>query len=108
MASFCDWAFGRTRGEALREIWERIPENTDVLLVHGPPVGFGDLTLHGDRAGCVDLLREVQTRVRPQYVVCGHVHEGYGMTSDGRTTFVNAASCGRGSLEGTYIIEHPP
>lgn len=106
--SFMSWAFGLERGPAISECWRRVPEATDVLLVHGPPVGFGDLTFRGERAGCVDLLREVQTRVRPRYVVYGHIHEGYGAWTDGSTTYLNAASCGRNSAEGLYVIEHQP
>ena len=41
-----------------------------------PPLGFGDLCSTGLRAGCVDLLRVVQARVRPKYHVYGHIHEG--------------------------------
>merc|ERR1711904_461224 len=69
----------------------------DVLLVHGPPVGRGDLCMpHGNRAGCVDLLHEIQQRVRPKLCVSGHIHEGYGVSNDGTTTYVNASSCTHG------------
>eukprot|EP00042_Codosiga_hollandica_P029937 m.169127 g.169127 ORF g.169127 m.169127 type:complete len:98 (-) comp53218_c0_seq1:131-424(-) len=53
----------------------------------------GDRCAGGNRAGCVDLLREIQTRVHPKYHVFGHIHEGYGLTTDGQTTFVNASTC---------------
>ena len=45
-------------------------------MTHGPPVGHGDLTRTGVRAGCVDLLDTVQERVKPKYHVFGHIHEG--------------------------------
>jgi len=106
--AFMDWAFGLERGEALRKAWEVVPENVDIVLVHGPPVGFGDLTKQGDRVGCVDLLRELQQRVKPQFAVYGHIHEGYGTRTDGRIVFLNAASCGRGSREGVYEIQNVP
>lgn len=88
---FCDWAFNRPRGRRLARKWERIPTNTDLVVVHGPPLGRGDETKSGERAGCIDLLREIQERVRPQLLVNGHIHEGYGVCNDGVTTFVNAA-----------------
>ncbi|WP_308873929.1 metallophosphoesterase family protein [Thiothrix subterranea] len=33
---FCDWAFNRERGEAIRQHWDKIPADTDVLITHGP------------------------------------------------------------------------
>jgi len=100
---FCGWAFNLPRGEACRAKWRLIPAGTDVVLTHGPPLGHGDLCQHGGRAGCLDLLEEIQTRVRPQYHVFGHIHEGFGATSDGVTTYVNASTC---TLR--YRPEHPP
>ena len=64
-----------------------------MVVTHGPPLGHGDACASGHRAGCLDLLDELQQRVRPQLHVFGHVHEGYGATSDGTTTFLNASSC---------------
>lgn len=94
---FCDWAFNLSRGAPCREAWQQIPSGVDVLLVHGPPLGRGDLCMpHGIRAGCVDLLHEIQQRVRPKLCVSGHIHEGYGVSSDGTTTYVNASSCTHG------------
>jgi Icc-related predicted phosphoesterase len=88
-----------------------IPGDVDVLVTHGPPIGHGDRCMGGNRAGtvvdikdlyetharrglgCVDLLREIQTRVKPKYHVFGHIHEGYGLTTDGTTVFANASIC---------------
>lgn len=85
--------FNAPRGEACRAIWDRIPDDTDVLVTHGPPLGYGDLCRSGVRAGCYDLLRAVKERVRPAFHVFGHIHEGYGATTDDTTVFVNAATC---------------
>lgn len=86
-------AFNLQRGQPLRRKWAAIPRGVDILMSHGPPLGRGDLNWRGQRCGCVDLLHTVQSRVKPKYVVFGHIHEGYGMTTDGRTTYVNAAIC---------------
>lgn len=90
---FCAWAFNLPRGEPCRAKWRLIPQDTDVVLTHGPPLGHGDLTSSGVRAGCLDLLDELQTRVRPQFHCFGHIHEGYGVSTDGTTTYVNASTC---------------
>jgi len=73
--------------------WDLIPSNTDILVTHSPPLGFGDLCTTGARAGCVELLKSVQERIQPKYHVYGHIHEGYGVRSDGRVVFVNASTC---------------
>lgn len=90
---FCKWAFNLPRGRPCLDKWRLIPTDTDVLVTHTPPVGHGDYCCSGVRAGCVDLLKEVQSRIRPRYHVFGHVHEGYGITSDGEVIYVNASTC---------------
>lgn len=62
-------------------------------VTHGPPLGHGDLAVSGDRAGCAELLATVEDRVQPAAHVFGHIHEGYGVTSNGVTNFVNASIC---------------
>ena len=87
------WGFNLKRGEECREKWDLIPTNTQILMTHGPPLGHGDLCLpHNNRAGCTDLLMEITTRIKPAYHVFGHVHEGYGQTTDGTTTFINPSN----------------
>jgi len=31
--------------------------------------------------------------VRPLYHIFGHIHEGYGQTTDGHTQYINASTC---------------
>lgn len=38
--------------------------------------GHGDRTISSVRAGCLNLLHTVQSRVKPKYHVFGHIHEG--------------------------------
>ena len=53
-----------------------IPDDTDILITHGPPLGYGDKCCSGQRAGCAELLSTVQLRVKPKLHVFGHIHEG--------------------------------
>jgi len=89
---FYDWAFNLERGSEIRAKWDLIPDGIDVLITHGPPYGIGDLTFRKDHAGCQDLL-EVVERIKPGLHIFGHIHEGYRITSNGKTTFINASSC---------------
>lgn len=94
---FYNWAFNLPRmGEGLLEKWNMIPEDTDVLITHGPPNGFGDLVNNWRQpnlnVGC-ELLRN---RIEESNIVLnifGHIHEGYGIYNNGKTTFVNASIC---------------
>jgi Icc-related predicted phosphoesterase len=61
---FYDWSFNLERGPEIRAKLELISEDTFVLITHGPPVGIGNLTAHGEQAGCKDLL-EVVEKIKP-------------------------------------------
>jgi Icc-related predicted phosphoesterase len=89
---FYDWAFGIERGAPLREKWDLIPAEVDILITHGPPHQIGDLTVNGDYAGCEELTLAIE-RIQPRLHVSGHIHEGYGVVVRGQTTYANASSC---------------
>lgn len=108
---FCEWAFNLGSLEELREVWDKIPEGIDVLMTHGPPFGRGDRCTMDVNGGCPELLLAVQNRVRPKFHVYGHIHEGRdpdwnedeGFSTDGITTFINAAVLNR-----SYKLVFPP
>jgi len=87
---FYDWAFNRKRGAELKKHWDLIPENTDMLITHGPPLGILDKTTRGEKVGCEDLLHAVD-RIQPKIHVFGHIHEDYGMKDQAGTQFINAS-----------------
>jgi Icc-related predicted phosphoesterase len=89
---FYDWAFNLQRGPEIRTKWDLIPEDTDVLITHAPPFRHGDRTMMGERVGCQDLL-EVVKQVKPKVHIFGHIHEGYGLTRNENTLFINASIC---------------
>ncbi|KYB28543.1 Metallophosphoesterase domain-containing protein 1-like Protein [Tribolium castaneum] len=92
---FGGWAFNVPRGEKCLSKWNLIPDDTDVLITHGPPLGYGDKITSKGNIGCVELLSTIQKRVKPKYHVFGHIHEGYGLYTDGTTLFINASTCNR-------------
>lgn len=89
---FFDWAFNLPRGEALRERWDKIPDDTDVLITHGPPYGVMDQVESGERVGCSDLL-DATARCKPKLHIFGHIHEQYGVVQKEGTKYVNASIC---------------
>ena len=89
---FYDWAFNLPRGEEIKAKWDLIPAHTDILITHGPPLGFGDTTASHQKAGCKDLLDAVE-RIKPKIHVFGHIHEAFGIYANADTTFLNASIC---------------
>lgn len=94
--TFFDWAFMADRGDKIKRYWDLIPENTDVLVTHGPPYKVLDYVKRGGFVGCYDLLQAVE-RIKPKIHSFGHIHEGYGQKTikwndDKETIFVNASS----------------
>lgn len=87
---FNDWAFNRDRGSEIKKHWDLIPDDTDILITHGPPFGILDETVYGKRTGCEELLLRVY-HVKPKYHIFGHIHEDYGNFTKGETTFINAS-----------------
>jgi Icc-related predicted phosphoesterase len=91
---FYDWAFNHPRnGRALSHYWSLIPDDTNVLITHGPPFGILDLPFgKGEPAGCELLLKRV-SEVKPRVHIFGHIHGSYGQQRTGPTLFVNACLC---------------
>lgn len=88
---FHNWAFNLPRGKELADKWAMIPNDTDVLITHGPPLYLLDYTIRdGFNVGCKDLYERV-LKVKPKLHVFGHIHEGYGVTRHFDTEFVNAS-----------------
>jgi len=100
---FFDWAFNLPRGEKLKEKWDMIPLNTDILITHGPPFGKLDYVKYPNQnVGCEELMKRVE-EIKPKIHVFGHIHEGYGYVFDGNTHFINAAV-----LNGRYEYRNKP
>ncbi|XP_048728338.2 metallophosphoesterase domain-containing protein 1-like isoform X1 [Ostrea edulis] len=91
------------RGQEIKKCWDQMPSDIDILISHTPPCGHGDISGGDNNSGCVELLNTVQKRVKPKYHVFGHIHEGYGVTSDGYTVFINASICNK-----KYQATNPP
>ena len=90
---FYNWAFNLPKnGVELAAKWDVIPDNTDILITHGPAFGVLD-TVAGkmwDNLGCQLLTDKIKT-IKPKIHLCGHIHSGYGYFFDGDTHFLNAS-----------------
>lgn len=82
---FLGMAFNKLRGNEIKKVWNKIPDNTDILITHSPPIGIMD-----NGIGCIDLLNKVQ-ELKPKIHLFGHAHEQFGVKIIDNTKFINAA-----------------
>lgn len=91
---FYDWAFNLPKGgPGLMSKWEAIPEDTDILITHGPPQEILDASgppYNEPLLGCA-LLRERVDEIKPKIHVFGHIHGSYGYKFLNGTHFFNAS-----------------
>ncbi len=94
---FYNWGFNVPMGY-MKPYMDAIPDDTDVLVTHGPPYGgYGGITVEGEDAGsfeCTQRLKELKVKL----VVCGHIHKGYGRymlprKDGGGTVVLNSSIC---------------
>lgn len=96
---FNNWAFNRQRGKEIKKHWDLIPHDTDILITHGPPHGILDkvFSLHPSpehNVGCREL-KSALDKIKPVIHVFGHIHEGYGMSMQKNTLYLNASVVNR-------------
>ena len=99
---FFDWAYMRTRRD-LDIVWQSIPDNVDILISHGPPKGYMDVTrdlvtrepIH---VGSNHLTRHVKQRIKPIRHSFGHIHDepgirNFGVIQEAGITLANCSCC---------------
>jgi Icc-related predicted phosphoesterase len=74
---FYDWSFNLTE-EELAKKWALIPVDTEVLITHGPPLGYGDLTDRGEHVGSYTLMNRLHDLTKLKLHCYGHIHSGRG------------------------------
>ncbi len=75
--------------------FRKIPDETNILISHGPLYGILDQEqTYSVPQGCHELLAAV-ARIKPMVHVFGHIHAGYGRRQTAETLFVNCAVAGR-------------
>lgn len=74
---FGDWAFMKSRAKLYDKAWKHIPDDTDILIVHGPPKGVMDLSFdrfnRPEMCGCSSLRKRV-LQIEPKLFLSGHIH----------------------------------
>lgn len=91
---FYNWAFNLPRnGVDLEDKWKQIPEDTDILITHGPAYGHLDISPKGHmRVGC-ELLTMRINEIKPLIHSFGHIHHSRGIKETSETLYINSCIC---------------
>lgn len=93
---FFDWAFNADEN-VLEQKWAAIPDDTDILVLHGPPHGYGDLAPaykgirdEMEHTGSPSLKKRIMD-IKPQLAIFGHIHGGYGVYKENDVVMANVS-----------------
>ncbi len=98
---FYDWAYNfpetDTDRRVARSYWAKIPDNTNVLITHGPPYKILDQCMDGREVGCPELRKKTDFLVANGSLklhIFGHIHVSAGVKVIDQTVFKNTAILG--------------
>lgn len=75
---FGSWAFMLPEDQLAMK-WALIPDDTEILVVHGPAHGVLDKAWR-DHVGSISLRERLRELPALRLFACGHIHESYGET----------------------------
>jgi Icc-related predicted phosphoesterase len=87
---FNGWAWMQP-DNMLKEIWDSIPTETEILITHTMPYGILDGVLPRMQSVGSLTLRDRIKDVHPYIQIGGHLHESFGQYTDGKTDYYNVA-----------------
>lgn len=111
---FHDWGFNGVegadapfrRGRMLEEVYGDIPDDTNVLICHGPPYDILDRSDDNDRCGSTEMRKILESDKLADLCLylCGHIHESRGH----ETACGGVNICNVSSLKRDYETVNPP
>jgi Icc-related predicted phosphoesterase len=97
------WAFNKDRGYDINEVWNLIPDDTNIVITHGPIHSYCDRTDRGGlNVGCEQLYHRLN-EVKPQLHFSGHIHEAYGYRNTDWGYAFNGCNC-----DLSYLVNNKP
>lgn len=103
---FYDWAYNVQRGSEIDEHWKKIPEDTNILITHGPPFDVLDVVYFPDgtpkdNVGCWNLKARIK-QIKPDIHIFGHIHNSHGQKHEDGISYFNVCIC-----DEMYIPSNP-
>lgn len=98
---FLEWAFMSSE-DKLKDIYDTISDDTDVVITHGPAFEILDQSKWGDHCGSKTLKARLEA-IKPKAHIFGHIHHSYGILDDKGTKFVNCSL-----LNDDYVMINKP
>jgi len=99
---FYNWAF-MEYDEKLKAIFDKIDNDTDILLTHGPAKGLQDMTQYGDVVGSESLRCRI-SKLNLTAHVFGHIHEARGIMGDEEDDEISYLSINTSMVGARYEI----
>jgi Icc-related predicted phosphoesterase len=95
---FCNWAWNRHPQEITKH-WNRIPDDTQILITHGPSYNILDKTCYAtgeerpEPLGCYQLVKRIEQLKDLDLHFCGHIHHSHGQKHIDGVSYYNASIC---------------
>jgi hypothetical protein len=99
---FWVWAFIADEPDLARR-WALIPDDTEIVVLHGPPLGYGDRTRAGEHVGSPSLTTRLRQLPRLRLAVFGHIHPARGEWALGDAILANVSM-----VNERYELVHEP
>jgi Icc-related predicted phosphoesterase len=82
------WAFNKKR-DKLHDLWATIPDDTNIVIAHGPPMGILDLSYSAygnklENCGCTAFKKRM-LQLQPELCLFGHIHNCEDLINAGTT-----------------------
>ena len=91
---FFNWAYMK-EDYILDQYWDKIPNDVNVLITHGPAYGILDGVIHygiGENVGSESLADRIDHLKKLKIHTFGHIHEARGMYKENKILRINASS----------------
>lgn len=92
------WVFNKDRSK-LHDLWQKIPEDSDIIVTHGPPYGILDMSDNRDgtveHCGDRSMMKRLDV-LKPTLYCSGHIHNcgehrNAGVFINRNTVFINGS-----------------
>jgi Icc-related predicted phosphoesterase len=89
---FNGWAYNVPRNKLAKK-WAQIPDDTNVLITHGPAYEILDKCPDGSLVGCEAMLKRIKDLPNLSHHIFGHIHYSHGTKVVNNVTHINASLC---------------